>query len=655
MIRPLDAKGNLDVVNGKIVLVSVGMSNTSMEFSRFKERADVDPAKNPRLVIVDGAQGGQSSDRWTDPQATTWQTLNMRLEDAGVTPDQVQIAWIKQTRGGSGSFPDKALTIQADLERIARNLKINFPNIQTAYFSSRTRAYTFDGLSPEPTAYESGFSVKWMIEGQLKGRHDLGLDVAPWLSWGPYLWADGTMGRSDEFVWECSDTNSDFTHPSSTGRTKVAQQLLAFFKTDPTAYPWFLRPSTSVPPIIESIVITPEQIVAGTTAHLDVSATDSDGIAQYVWTFGDGTFAYGSNISKRFSSPGEIHAFLTVVDRVGNSTTKSIPISIAEVESDRPPSAGFAAVPLTGNAPLVVSLDASLSSDDGKLVSFAWTFGDGTSGSGSTTSHTYENAGAYVLGLTVTDDRGQEDSTFRIITVFPSDHNQPPTADFFATPSFGVAPLNVIFDANASFDRDGRITGYRWDFGDGNQEIGGANITHIFRNPGEYSVQLTVRDDDLAQTTVSRTISVTAENEKLTVGNITAATGNKYQVATTGLAYRSVIYSDMGFLFGPMPNAVEGLLYIQTPYRDRRITTASLLSFQVNQDVTVFVGHDDVVPDPAWLSLFQDTGEDIPAGPVTFSLYRRNFPKGTVTLGSNIDTGTSGAQTMYIIIVAPEF
>ena len=57
-IRPLNAFGDYDPVGGQIVMISVGMSNTSDEFSRFVTMARADPTKNPQLVIVNGAQSG---------------------------------------------------------------------------------------------------------------------------------------------------------------------------------------------------------------------------------------------------------------------------------------------------------------------------------------------------------------------------------------------------------------------------------------------------------------------------------------------------------------------------------------------------------------------------------------------------------------------
>lgn len=64
---------------------------------------------------------------------------------------------------------------------------------------------------------------------------------APWMAWGPYLWADGMTPRSDGLTYACSDFNSsDGTHPAPGGaQNKVAQLLLDFFKSDSTAKPWF--------------------------------------------------------------------------------------------------------------------------------------------------------------------------------------------------------------------------------------------------------------------------------------------------------------------------------------------------------------------------------------------------------------------------------
>ena len=269
-IQPLDATGAPNA-SGKIVLLSIGMSNTTQEFASagtgaFKPRADADSSKNPRVLIVDGAQGGEDATRWVDPNAPTWAAADTRITNSGATPLQVQAVWLKQALARPidyGVFPGHAQALRDDLEIMARNIHLRYPNAKLLYFSTRTRAYTNvpTGQNPEPFAFEGGFSEKWAIEDQIAGRNNLNWDaaqgpvVAPLMLWGPYLWADGTDPRSDGFIWECADLKTDFTHPSVDGGVpKVGTQLLAFFKTDSTAAPWFLRSTvTGQPPTVSAV------------------------------------------------------------------------------------------------------------------------------------------------------------------------------------------------------------------------------------------------------------------------------------------------------------------------------------------------------------------------------------------------------------------
>jgi hypothetical protein len=244
-IEPRDGTGGPDP-NGKYALVSIGMSNTTMEFAPFKAIADREPGKDPHLVIVDGAQGGQTAAIWSNPGASFWGVLDSRLQAAGINPRQVAVVWLKQADASPKSgWPTYAQALKAEIETMLQLLKQRFPNLQLAYLSSRIYAgYATSALNPEPYAYESGFSVRGVIEDQLSGSG--GLDYrsgqAPFVAWGPYLWADGTRQRGDGLAWECSDFNtSDLTHPGASGQQKVAALLLDFVRSDPTAREWFLR------------------------------------------------------------------------------------------------------------------------------------------------------------------------------------------------------------------------------------------------------------------------------------------------------------------------------------------------------------------------------------------------------------------------------
>jgi hypothetical protein len=250
-VRPLDENGRPDA-NGKIVLLAIGMSNTTQEFSRFKQLADRDSAKSPAVVIVDGAQGGKDAAAWSEKApADTWTTALARLKAAGVTPEQVQVMWVKHARiqpEKYGEFPAHAKELKDHIVSSLQIARKKFPNLRVAYLSSRIYAgWARTRLNPEPFAYEGAFAMRWIIQEQAKGAGALNFDAskgevkAPLVLWGPYLWADGlTPRKSDGLVWKQEDLAPDGTHPSAeSGREKVAKLLLDFLKTSPYAKGWF--------------------------------------------------------------------------------------------------------------------------------------------------------------------------------------------------------------------------------------------------------------------------------------------------------------------------------------------------------------------------------------------------------------------------------
>ncbi len=254
LIEPLAADGK-PAADGRIVLLSIGMSNTTMEYTVFADMARSDPQVNPAVTVVDGAQGGQDAAIIRDPAAAYWQVIEERLGRAGVTAAQVQAVWLKQARSRpSGPFPASAQALSDDLQTIVGLLAQRYPNLKVVYLSSRIYAgYASTALNPEPYAYESGFAVQWLIGKQIRGDASLNADPArgpvraPVLLWGPYLWADGLNRRADGLIWRCEDFEADGTHPGPVGRQKVANLLMTFFKTDDTARRWFMKDPQATP------------------------------------------------------------------------------------------------------------------------------------------------------------------------------------------------------------------------------------------------------------------------------------------------------------------------------------------------------------------------------------------------------------------------
>jgi hypothetical protein len=266
LIQPVNTAGQPDPA-GKYVLLSIGMSNTTQEFCAasgttcaswtFSGQAAVDPAVNhSTLAIANGARGGQVAEAWDQPNEDNYRRIRDEvLAPAGLSEAQVQIVWMKVARSNPRSSlpaPDAdAYVLQDLMGDIARALKVRYPNLRQVFVSSRIYAgFATTTLNPEPYAYESGFAVKWLIESQSNQLDrgaidprsgDLSLQVAPWLAWGPYLWArDSASPRSDGLFWVFADFQSDGTHPSQSGEQKVGKLLLDFFKTSPQSRCWFL-------------------------------------------------------------------------------------------------------------------------------------------------------------------------------------------------------------------------------------------------------------------------------------------------------------------------------------------------------------------------------------------------------------------------------
>jgi Cu/Ag efflux protein CusF len=253
-VQPLGEDGKPSA-DGKIVLLSIGMSNTGQASEGFAQLLGAETDKNPSLVFVNGAQGGMTAKKIQNPDdmgsgTEYWTVVDRRLKKAGVSRAQVQAIWIKQADAvPTEGFPKYAQTLQAELARVVQIFPERFPHAKLVYLSSRTfGGYAKSKLNPEPYAYESGLSVKWLIEEQIKGDKSLNFDSsqgavkAPWLSWGPYLWANGSTKRADGFSWDEKDFSpSDGTHESPSGQEKVGKLLLEFFKTDSTTKPWFVK------------------------------------------------------------------------------------------------------------------------------------------------------------------------------------------------------------------------------------------------------------------------------------------------------------------------------------------------------------------------------------------------------------------------------
>lgn len=167
-------------------------------------------------------------------------------------------------------------------------------------------------------------------------------------------------------------------------------------------------------------------------------------------------------------------------------------------------------------SPITISFDASaipVDTDTYTILSYSWDFGDGSTGSGVTTSHEYtqkaEGDGIYTVTLNVQyeDVKSGENFEDEFQTEVSID-NELTAASFVANPDSGEVPLTVSFDATSSFDPDGEIVTYEWDFdGDGRfDDAEGEEVEYEFTQEGTYEVTLRVTDNNGDYATTTETI-----------------------------------------------------------------------------------------------------------------------------------------------------
>ncbi len=234
-------------------------------------------------------------------------------------------------------------------------------------------------------------------------------------------------------------------------------------------------------------------------AFSSAGSSDPDGQAlTYLWTFGDGTTSTAANPTKTYAVGGVYTVTLRVTDPDllfdEDTTTATI---------NRPPVAE-ANGPYTGNQGSPIAFSSAGSSDpDGQVLTYLWTFGDGTTSTQANPAKTYVVGGVYTVTLRVTDPGGLFSEDTAEATV-----NRPPVAEANG-PYTGNQGSPIAFSSAGSSDPDGQALTYLWTFGDGTTSTA-ANPTKTYAVGGVYTVTLRVTDpgglfsEDTAEATVNR-------------------------------------------------------------------------------------------------------------------------------------------------------
>ena len=202
-------------------------------------------------------------------------------------------------------------------------------------------------------------------------------------------------------------------------------------------------------------------------------------VTSWAWDFGDGGTSSVREPVHTYARSGLYTVTLTV-DGPNGVDVRTL-TDLITVEPGVPV-ASFDATPASGAVPLAVQFTDHSSLT---VTSWAWSFGDGASSSERHPSHLYRGPGTYDVSLRVSSPTGSDVRTrVGLIHALPP----PPTAEFWAGPTLGLAPLTVQFNDASS----GAVTSWEWSFGDG-ATSSAASPTHVYTSPGIFAVTLTAR------------------------------------------------------------------------------------------------------------------------------------------------------------------
>jgi PKD repeat protein len=350
-------------------------------------------------------------------------------------------------------------------------------------------------INPPPVA-DAGWS-QYGYEDQTMKFLGTGLDTPSDQSLLTYTWdfGDGTSGSgasqshvySEAGMYHVTLTVTDDNGDIGTDR------IVAFIEN--------VNPKASAGP---DKTAAEDDVVTFTGIGSD--STSDQPTLTYSWDFGDGAVGSGATATHAYTQAGKYLFTLTVTDDDGAVATDTMTITIQNV------------VPRANAGSTIIAFEDELISftssvvdtvSDQSLLTYFWDFGDGNTGTGASPTHSYTNQGTYSVELIVTDDDGATASSFVNAVV----SNAAPTA--WAGPDLFVysEETNLYFKAHG-FDTpsDTASLTYEWDFGDGNSDTGNY-VTHMYLASGNYSLKLTVTDDNGKKHTDVALITVVVDND----------------------------------------------------------------------------------------------------------------------------------------------
>jgi PKD repeat protein len=236
----------------------------------------------------------------------------------------------------------------------------------------------------------------------------------------------------------------------------------------------------------------------GTTLTFDASSSGGDGSYSYTWSFGDSSSGSGAPTTHAYSQAGSYQASVTLTDGNGGTASDSTSVTISDIAVTADAS------PTTGDTTTTFTFTASASGGSGSPYTFSWTFGDGTTGSGSPVSHVYSAGGSYSPFVTASDSLGG-DMIAQTQGVTVTSPPAPLGASVSAPETAADVGQSITFTCTAAGGT--APYAYGWTFGDGNTASGSV-VSHAYQSAGNKAVVCTVTDATPANATASTSVDI---------------------------------------------------------------------------------------------------------------------------------------------------
>jgi hypothetical protein len=428
-----------------------------------------------------------------------------------------------------------------------------------------------------------------------------------------------------------------------------------------------------IPDILPPTVAIASPTAAGSwtseSAILDLSGSASDNkvVDRVEWQNnrgGSGTAAGSTSwvVSGVPLYEGENVVTVTAHDAEGNMDTDTLTVTFVAPDTT-PPLVTFsgdaAGGSITTDSPAVTV--SGRASDDGGVTRVEW---ESSSGAGGTASGTASwsisglalDEGANVITVTAFDEAGNSGSGNLTVNRVPAEAVPPAVAitEPAAGGTFDTTTAAITL-AGTAIDNTG-LSMVVWTNlrGGGGIATGTANwrAEGVGLMPGANTIVVIAYDTAGNGTGTTLTVNYeepVAGTAPLSITDLIVASGKAYEVVPA-FGTGALCSIDRTYVYSGVPGYLDGSPYIKNAHEDMKFETETLLSFEVNRDVTVYIAWHRNTPAASWLWDFTFTGDSIyhSAGNLEMRLFSKDFSAGTIALGSN-----EGAGRMYSVIVVP--